>query len=249
MTPEPLELSVIPAETLARLRDGWNSSTNLPARGLLRLDLLRGLVRAVHAERSRCLATGKREAAAFLKTWEKRLEDLRQLGPLEGELDALLVGAAGGPLLKKKSRLPPQALLATLGADRLNRYDRQWEAALSSEACSVGWKFWGLDAWVEIPRAEEWNTRLAASLWPTGIVLFVETAQSQGQAHPQPPSNMSRTSGSVPLPLWSGHWTVALRPDLIDLSAVLEDVRKWPGYPAAPPDPPRWKLLFAPKSA
>jgi hypothetical protein len=133
--------------------------------------------------------------------------------------------------LKKRTRLLPEALFSSIPREKLERYDRQWEAAIAAEATHAGWKFWSLEAWVEIPLVEEWNKRLNESLWPHGIILFVENA----------------SGGEAPNNIWQGRWNVVIHPRFRQEDLSL-DFSRWPGAPEQPPVPPRWKLLFTPKS-
>jgi hypothetical protein len=221
-------------ELLAQSAEAWRLCDGVEGASLLRLAILRDLLRSLHAEKSRCLATGKKGEAQQFRHWEQRIEDLRQGVDLKGELADLL---REGVPLRRRTRLIPQALLGVLGAERLQRYDRKWESEIAAEACALSWKFWTLQAWVSIPLAEDWNRRLGERLWPNGVVLYVESLKQS----PPGPSE----------PLWKGQWTVLLQPKYRTPDELSLDFDRWPGAPEASPlaqaEPPAWKLLFSPK--
>jgi hypothetical protein len=221
-------------ELLAQSAEAWRLCDGVSGSSLLRLAILRDLLRSLHAEKSRCLATGKKNEAQQFRYWEQRIEDLRQGVDLKGELADLL---REGITLRRRTRLIPQGLLAALGAEKLQRYDRKWESEIAAEACALGWKFWTLQSWVSIPLAEDWNRRLGERLWPNGIVLYVESLRQS----PPGPSE----------PLWKGQWTVLLQPGYHSPQELSLDFDRWPGAPESSPlaqsEPPAWKLLFSPK--
>jgi hypothetical protein len=218
-------------DALVRAESRWHDCTG-PDAPLLKLATLRELVRGLHIERSRCLATGRKEETLAIKFWESRAEELRNSSSLDGGLKELLAGA---PPARKRTRLLPEALLASLDKSRFERYDRQWEAALAAEACTLGWRFWALDAWVEVSQAEEWNARLQELSWPYAVVLFAE---------PAPGSERATDSDA---PLWRGRWTLVVHPRFNSASELSLDLPRWPGSPPSAPQPPQWKLLFSPK--
>ncbi len=186
-------------------------------------------MRAVHAAVSRTLAGGKREATTNFKAIEARLESLREAASLAGALDRLVLGPAPE---EKKRREPPPELVDRLEAGKLSRYDRAWEAAISSEAFALGWSFWRLSAWVSIPKAEEWNSRLAERLWPNALVLFAETEEA------------SDASAEAPGGLWRGGWLVTIAPRIGSPDALALDLERWPGSPAGKHGKPSWKRIF-----
>jgi hypothetical protein len=228
-------VSVTP-ELLAQSAEAWRLCEGVEGASLLRLAILRDLLRSLHAEKSRCLATGKKAEAQQFRHWEQRIEDLRQCMDLRGELTDLL---REGVLRKRRTRLIPQGLFNHLPADKLQRYDRKWETEIAAEACALGWRFWTLQAWVSIPLAEDWNRRLSERLWPNGVVLFVESLKQSG-----PNDGPSE-------PLWKGQWTVLLQPKFKTPADLPLDFERWPGAPEASPvaqaEPPVWKLLFTPR--
>ena len=201
----------------------WRTCEGTAERDLLRLVVLRDLLHGLHAEKSRLLSTGMRQDATCIHGLETRIDELRNCKPLEGDLKNLLSGELK---LKKRTRLLPDAVFGGIDREKLERYDRAWEAAMTSEAVSQGWRIWALDAWVEISRVDEWNRRLIEQLWPHGIVLFVESGGSQN-------SNA-----------WLGRWVCLLHPKFSAPSEISLGFSNWPGTQSTP----SWRLLFSPKS-
>jgi hypothetical protein len=259
--PAPGELTPELARVVASQSERWRHCDSSPFAGLLRLSILRELMRELHAQKSRSLAAGQREGARALKIWENRLTELRSHPKLEGDLSDLVCGRGDA---RKRTRLLPEALYSAIPRDKLDRYDRQWETAIAAEACSMGWRFWSLEAWIEITLAEEWNRRLQDQLWPSALVLFAESAESSsasGSRKAQPPSTAVAPLGAAsaeggPLTpetaLWRGRWILVAEPRFrtpaeIAGSAAL-NLAQWPGSPPEPPSPAAWKLLFSPKT-
>lgn len=205
----------------------WKFCEGLPESDLLRLAVLRDLVHGLHAEKSRFLAHGQRESASSIRTIEDRIEDMRNCKPLSGDLETLLSGTALG--LKKRTRILPDSVFASLDREKFERYDRQWEAALASEGISIGWKIWALEACIDVPQIDAWHKTLTEQLWPHGIVLFVESARDNA---------ISSTSA------WLARWIMTLHSKFQDPSDMGLDFSKWPGTSSTP----SWRLLFSPKS-
>jgi hypothetical protein len=213
----------------------WRHTEGQPESTLLRLAVLRDIVRSLHAQKSRCLASGRRDLSQALRGWEQRLHELRNQAKLEGELTELVTGSTP---IKKRTRLLPEALYAAIDREKLERYDRQWEAVLAAEAASLGWRFWALEAWVEITLVEDWNRALNEQLWPSGLVLFVE---SSGVQAPAPATDQE-------FPLWRGRWLLVVHPRFKSPEEIALNLSQWPGTPPEAPQPPHWKLLFSPKT-
>lgn len=214
---------------------------------LLRLAILREIMREIHAQKSRSLAKGQRDLSKNLRSWEARLTELRSQPKLEGPLTELVTGKSE---LRKRTRLLPEALYNAIPREKLERYDRQWEATLAAEACTLGWRFWSLEAWVEITLAEEWHQRLNDQVWPSALVLYTESAESTppvGRGTARPPS----TALSSDMAVWHGRWILIADPRFkspAEMSTVAaSNLAQWPGSPPDPPSPAQWKLLFSPK--
>jgi len=208
---------------IGKAAEKWRSCEELPDHELLRLVVLRDLVHELHAQKSRFLSQGKRDDALSIREIETRIETLRTSKPLSGDLNELLFQPMQ---LKKRTRVLPDALFGVIEREKLERYDRQWEAAIASEAFGQGWRLWSLDARIEIPKIDEWNRRLLDSLWPDGIVLYVE-------------------SGGAPAsPAWQGRWMSLLHPQFKAPADILIDFSKWPGTQSTP----SWRVLFSPRS-
>jgi hypothetical protein len=212
-------------EVIARFTARWNDSESVEESTLLRLAILRDLMREFHAQRSVLLASGKRAEAQGFREWEARAEAFRSAASLEGPLEELL---HSGQPARKRTRLLPEALFSILEKDKFERYDRQWESTIAAEAASLGWRFWHLNAWVQISAVETWHRALSEKLNPHGIVLFAESAAD--------------TAGSDPN-LWHGQWLVVLKPRYLTPDF---HVRALPGS-SETPAPPQWKLVFSPK--
>lgn len=224
--------SELPAEILSQSSHLWNQISGAPQAALLRLSILRDLQRTVHAERSRCLASGQKETCNSLTAWEERLDRLRQASSLEGDLKTVLDNALKA---KKRTRLLPESVFAVIDREKLERYDRLWEQAIAAEACALGWNFWTLEAWVEINAAEAWTRNLAEQLWPNGTLLFVDNADFIEPATP---------GGQA---LWKGSWVVLLEPRFQSAKDIGIDVTSWDGSPYGPPSAPQWKRIFSSK--
>jgi hypothetical protein len=227
--------------------DRWRHCEGQADSTLLRLSILREVMRELHAQKSRCLAKGQRDMAKNLRAWENRLTELRSQPKLEGDLSELVLGKSE---LRKRTRLLPEALYGAIPREKLERYDRQWESNLAAEACALGWRFWSLEAWVEITLAEEWNRRLNDQIWPSALVLYTESAESTppiGKGTARPPS----TAVSTDMAVWRGRWILVADPRFktpAEMStAAASNMAQWPGSPPEPPSQAQWKLLFSPK--
>jgi hypothetical protein len=230
----PVELPPGSETLLAESSERWRQREGARDATLLRLVILRDLVRALHAQKSRFLATGQKSQAQSLKDWEARIDELKGCSPLEGDLYELLSGTRRA---RKRTRLLPEALYSSIEREKLERYDRQWEAAIAAEGASLGWRFWSLSASVEIMSVEAWNRRLAEQIWPHGITLYVEGGNAPGAA-------LAGAPGQVPS--WPGRWIVLLHNKFRAPAELGLDIAAWPGTAADPA--PQWKLLFSPKS-
>ncbi len=212
--------------------DRWIDCENLPEMTLLRLALLRELNQSLHAEKSRCLACGKKLEVQSIKEWEKRLENLCDLATLPGTLADLLQSTSS---IKKKKRLLPEGLFVNIDRDKLLRYDRKWEQMIAAEAAAIHWSFWALDIYTNIMQIEEWGIALSEALWPHGLVLFVESASNVRAPE------VSETAGSE---LWRGHWMILLQPRFKHPEELSMNLSQWPGSPDHPPSQPAWKHLY-----
>ena len=174
--------------------DRWKNTQGRMEIYLLRLAILRDFVRKVHIEKSEAMVRGEsKDAIQRLSDLETRLVELRDRSSLEGTLQNLV---ARKPVTPPRPCSLPKGLLATLGPDKLERIDRDWEAAIASEACKIGWEFWAFDVAIPLARAEEQDTEIGTALGLNGIVLYVE-------ASPVLKANASGT--------WGGRWVVICR--------------------------------------
>jgi hypothetical protein len=200
----------------------WDRVEGLPETDLLRIAITRDLMHALHADKSRLLSQGQRDQSATFKGHEKRMDEIRCSSPLSGDLRDVLSGTVK---LKKRTRLLPEALLANIAREKLERYDRQWELALASEACSLGWSFWAFEVRLDIAKIDEWNRKLNETIWPNGIVLFIESITLENDA------------------IWHGRWTLVLKPAFQKPDEFFPQLAQWAGAKS----PVTWKLLFSPK--
>ena len=191
MTPSPAD-----SERLLReFEDRWKNTQGRMEIYLLRLAILRDFVRKVHVEKSEAMVRGDaKDAIRRLSDLETRMVELRDRSTLEGTLQTLV---AQSPTSPPRPRPLPKALLATLGPDKLERIDRDWEASIASEACKIGWEFWAFDIAIPLARAEEQDSELGAALGLNGVVLYVEAS----------PVLKPNTPG-----IWGGRWVIVCRP-------------------------------------
>ncbi len=208
----------------------WDDYEGLEESTLLRLAILRDLMREIHAERSRCLAEGKKADAQAFRDREKAIEDLRKVSPLSGKLPDCLARSSQA---KARTRLLPEALFGFLAREKLERYDRAWEATLAAEAAALGWCFWALEAWVDIQQVEKWQEALTGQLIPHGVILFAENSETQA------PSDVE-SGGPV---LWHGRWYIVLKSQF---RTPHFNVERLPGV-SKDPELPQWRMLFSPK--
>ncbi|MGE0614720.1 MAG: hypothetical protein AB7P04_03690, partial [Bacteriovoracia bacterium] len=203
----------------------WDDSAALAECSLLRLVILRDLYRYLHAERSKVLVEGSKKSVDDIRALQTSLEELRGQDLRGLSLsDVISRAKAGKPL--DTPRRPAAELLQKIEREKLERYDRKWESALAAEAFHCGWGFWHLDAWVKVSTAEAFHGHLSRSLWPKGIVLFVEAS---------PGNSLDKTDE----PIWKGRWVCTLSPQKDPKATPLLSI---PGI-SSRPDEPRWNLL------
>ena len=212
------------------LEPRWVDSARSRSAPVLRTVLLRELMQRLHAERSLRLAERPGERGPHPAVGEiSRLET--RIGELCGrKVDSRSLTEA----IESAKRAPgtaanlPQEVIDALGSQRIKRADRKWEAAIAAQAAGHGWSFWALDAWVRLRTAEAFHEFLSRSIWPQGVVLFVEAAPSAAERKPLEFRDH-----------WQGRWYATFDP---------EAPREPPGpqgYPGllTDPEPPRWTLL------
>ncbi|MGZ6310039.1 MAG: hypothetical protein ACXWOH_05375, partial [Bdellovibrionota bacterium] len=161
------------SDLIAPFEERWNQCEGLPEMTLLRLGILREVIKLLHSEKSRLLASGRRSEIQPVKDWESKIEQLRDQPALKGPLPELL---ASDKRAAKRTRLLPDHLFSFIPKERFERYDRIWESTLAAEACALGWRFFSLEAWVQIAAVEAFDRALTDQLWPHGLVLFTESA-------------------------------------------------------------------------
>lgn len=220
-------------EFLARSAHLWSQSEGTETCHLLRLAVLRDLHRALHAQKSRCLAKGRKGDAKLLGDWESRVDELRSAASFESDMFGLLRSREP---VKKRTRLLPDGLYAAIPREKLDRYDRLWEQTLAAEGIAQGWRLWKLSTWIVVNQSESWNQMLTDHLWPIGIPLWVD---SLGFAESR--------SGNKDDAIWHGEWVVLAHPRVENATEFSLDLTRWPGSTLEAPEAPRWRLAFSPK--
>ena len=227
--------SAQPENIILRAADKWQDSEGLPQMNLIRLGLLRETLQNLHSEKSRCLAEGRKQAAQAIRSWEQKIEELKDL-PLLGNLMELVQSSPLPSTTQlKRKRLLPEALYNRMDREKLERYDRKWESAIAAEAISLNWHFWVLDSWVHIPFLEEWNKTLTEKLWPHGLILFTETSVADHAEIVQEDEDSA---------FWRGSWMTVLAPNFRDPKELSLNSNYWPGAVLKAPTPPQWKPIY-----
>ena len=204
----------------------WKEISEHPDKSILRLAILRDLSRQLHAERSMHLAQGKIPQGQTLEQIELQLAAIRGREKLLSaqSLEEALSQASGQEAIKTEI---PESLAAIIPRSKLERYDRQWEAALATGAFQRGWAIWELYTTIQVAKAEVFHKHLSQSLWPKGLILFVESGN--------PSSNIEEGS-------WNGHWFItsisSLNPAHLEIEAS-PGVRTGGSFSA-----PTWHPLF-----
>jgi hypothetical protein len=191
--------------TLKRLERPWQQAGQTGPCRLLRLSLLRELTRAIHTLRSECMATDRSNQAADLAHRENYLT---QYFPILDLTNLALSQAysqtsrAAKPVGNAPIPVPlPPSVIATVGEAKFTRQDRRWEYEMAQEAVRQDLEFWLFEASSEIHDVEPFARSFSESIWPRGVVLFVE---SDGFL------KMSKENPN--LAFWRGKWLVVLEP-------------------------------------
>lgn len=217
-----------PPAVLDLYAERWKRCSSKDGRVVLRLAILRDFMRELHAERSRALATDQREKAEGFKQWEEAIDALRgspEIARPDSDLAQVFTGERKGS--KPGPPVLPQALVEAIGPERIQRYDREWEAAIAGEAYRSGWGFWTVDVWVRVAEAEHFDDNLGERISPHGAVLFAEAVGAD-----------SPVEGAE----WLGRWWI-----------VLESKWKTPQFgidaltSVRNRGAPRWALRFTPR--
>lgn len=189
--------------TLKKLERPWSQAGQSNASRLLRLSLLRELTRVVHTLRSECMATDRSSQAGDLAHRENYLNqyfpvlDLTNLGLTQAYSQTSRVAK---PVGRAPDAVPlPASVIAAVGEAKFTRQDRRWELEMAQEAVRRDWEFWQFEASTEIHNVEPFARAFSESIWPRGVVLFVE---SDGFL------KMSQENPN--LAFWRGKWLVVL---------------------------------------
>lgn len=200
---------------------------------LHRLSALRDLSRAIHARRSAMLAQGEQSQARAYRNWEAQINRLRDLSSLNVPFSEVLFMQPDPK--KPKFHFIPEGLAAAITREKFERYDREWEKALAAQACVAGWRFWAIEVWVEISKAEEFHLGLVQTIDPHGIVLFSESSSTADAPMGVRPSAPDR---------WHGRWILAVQPRFETPEFRINSL---PGV-TLNEGHPQWKHLFSSKT-
>ncbi len=190
---------------LQRMERPWQQAGKSDACRLLRLSLMRELTRVIHTLRSECMATDRSDQAEDLAHRENYLNtyfpimDLSNLGLSQAFSQTSRVAKPVGKPGNAVSL--PASVTDTVGAGKFTRQDRRWENEIAQEAVRQEWEFWQFEASTEIHQVESFARGFSDSIWPRGVVLFVESdgflKMSQDNSH---------------LAYWRGRWLVVMEP-------------------------------------
>lgn len=191
--------------TLQRLERPWQQAGNSNACRLLRLSILRELTRVIHTLRSECMATDRAEKADDLAHRENYLNmyfpvlDVTSLGLAQAYSQT---SRAAKPVSKGPDPVAlPNSVAQTVGINKFTRQDRRWENEIAQEAVRQEWEFWHYEASTEIHQVEAFARNFTDSIWPRGVILFVES-DGYLKASPEDPN----------LAYWRGKWLVVMEP-------------------------------------
>jgi hypothetical protein len=93
----------------------------------------------------------------------------------------------------------PASVITAVGESKFTRQDRRWELEIAHEAVRRDWEFWQFEASTEIQQVEPFARAFTESIWPRGVVLFVES------------DGFLKLSQENPnLAFWRGKWLVVL---------------------------------------
>ncbi len=134
---------VTPSELIEQVIERWKVCGNLEETTLLRLSILRDVTRRMHAEKSRCMAYGRKALIEDFREWEEKIEKLRGAAKLDMSLEEAIETSGK---IRHRTRLIPESLFNFIDREKLERYDRAWEAVLAAEAATLSWCFWNLTA-------------------------------------------------------------------------------------------------------
>jgi hypothetical protein len=232
-----------PDEIVQKSVPRWEDCEGLEESTLIRISILRDLLTDLHTEKSSLLSRGKRDEANAFREWEQKIEILRTASPLPLGLNDLLKDPTQA---RKRTRLIPDALYSFVPREKLERYDRTWEATLSAEGAALGWCFWAVDFWVKIDKIDQIHLALSYQLTPHGVILFSETASGALENVSQSAvfdSSKSEADTRMNEGLWKSRWFVLLKPRYRTPDFQLDAL---PGVSELP-DAPQWRLLFSPK--
>lgn len=223
------EVFVTPSELVEQVIERWKVCGGLEETNLLRLSILRDLTRRMHAEKSRCMAYGRKTLVEEFRIWEEKVEALRSAAKLDMSLEEAIENSTK---IRHRTRLIPESLFTFIDREKLERYDRAWEATLAAEAAALGWCFWNLTAWVRIEAVEAWQEQLVDRLIPHGVVLFAESSERPAQ-----------NGEHAPAEAWLGCWSLVLKPQYRTPDFRIAQIQG--GAPG--PRSPEWRILFSPK--
>lgn len=227
--PTAPEVFRTPSELVEQVIERWKVCGGMEETTLLRLSILRDLTRRMHAEKSRCMAFGRKNLIEDFRVWEEKIEALRSAAKLDLSLEEAI---ENGKKIRHRTRLIPESLFTFIDREKLERYDRAWEATLAAEAATLGWCFWNLTAWVRIESVESWQEQLIDRIIPHGVILFAETSERPLQ-----------TGEHAPAESWLGCWSLVLKPQYRTPDFRVAHIQG----AAVGPRSPEWRILYSPK--
>ena len=216
-------------EMIQGLEKRWGDAQKSPHGSLAQLVLLRELSRAVHAEKSWCLASGFPEEAEDLHAIEDKVDGLLANNGFKGSLADVLANPnpAIGPESGEKRWVLPKNVKDIIPSEKLERYDRNWEKAIACEAAKQGWDFWKLSASVQVAEAQACEDSLNKALANHGYILFADTAENSG------------LSEEFRQGIWPGQWILVIQPGFDCKSIPLGTLKG-----IVMNTPPQWTLLY-----
>lgn len=188
------------ADAISAIARSWDAVASLDESRIPRLSLLKTLGERIHALRSEALALNDHELMRNIDIVESKLNALRNLPAPASSTELRRFLLESNPAPPSSQAFPREILPDTLhaalgGREKLMRNDRAWERSIASAACQAGWIFWSLEAKVPLEAVETWHEDVKRTLWPDGLILFVESS-----------GNTVSEKGT-----WPGRWIIILR--------------------------------------
>lgn len=180
----------------------WAETAALPYRGILRLALLRSIHHDLHAQASHFLAIGQKDLTRSLQLWDLRVHELGKYSLRENSFESCRLAdfLTYADQLPQIERTLSEKLLIHLDPKKFNRSDRTWEKLIAGEANALGWHYWKMSTQMSIHLVENWNQSFSKMLWPNGIILWIDAAETSEEIEKSK--------------IWRGNWLIALSPEI-----------------------------------